>query len=262
MTSVGRTPENDHATEQGLGDADLAALGALLAEPARAKILLALDDGRALAASVLAAEAGVSPSTASSHLARLLDGGLLDVHVQGRHRYYRLAGGHVGELIEALARLAPRTPVRSLREDTRAHALRAARTCYDHLAGHLGVELFAAFIDRGWVVGGDGRHRLEGGGEDRLSSPGKDLSYRLTGAGCGGFATLGVTLPEPDSDGMLPLRYCVDWTEQRHHLSGIAGSALATRLLQLGWVRRLPRGRAVRVTAAGASELRERFGIG
>ncbi len=141
-----------------LGDADLAAVGAALAEPARARILAALGDGRALAASVLAAEAGVAASTASAHLARLLDAGLLEVLPQGRHRYYRLAGPHVAELLEALARVAPPAPVRSLREGTRAEALRTARTCYDHLAGRLGVALMTALIADGHVTGGDGRH--------------------------------------------------------------------------------------------------------
>src|SRR4051794_25771908 len=105
------------------GDADLAALGAVLAEPARARILLALGDGRAFPASVLASEAGVAPSTASGHLNRLVTAGLLEVLPQGRHRYYQLAGPHVGELLEALARVAPTAPVRSLRQGTRAEAL-------------------------------------------------------------------------------------------------------------------------------------------
>src|SRR3954447_9768332 len=151
------------------GDADLAALGAVLAEPPRARILLALGDGRALPASVLAAEAGVAPSTASAHLGRLLDAGLLTVRPQGRHRYYALAGPQVGELIEALARLAPAAPVRSLREGTRAHVLRRARTCYDHLAGRLGVALFGALIEQRLVRGGSGRHDPEQAREDRLS---------------------------------------------------------------------------------------------
>src|SRR5436309_11961186 len=112
------------------GDTDLAALGAVLAERARSRILLALGDGRALPASVLASEAGVAASTASGHLARLVDAGLLAVEPDGRHRYYRLAGPEVGRLIETLARVAPAAPVRSLREGTRAHALRRARTCY------------------------------------------------------------------------------------------------------------------------------------
>src|SRR4051794_28664518 len=113
------------------GDADLAALGAVLGDPARCRVLLALGDGRALAASVLAAEAGVAPSTASAHLARLVDAELLTVEAHGRHRYYRLAGPHVGRLLEALAQQAPAAPVRSLREGTRAHAVREARCCYD-----------------------------------------------------------------------------------------------------------------------------------
>src|SRR4051812_11250826 len=165
------------------GDADIAALGSVLAEPARARMLLALGDGRALAASVLASEAGVAASTASGHLARLVDAGLLAVTAQGRHRYYRLAGPEVGRLIETLAGIAPAAPVRSLREGTRAHALRAARTCYDHIAGRLGLELMQALIAGGAVAGGDGRHRVDADGGDRLSAPGHDVDYRLTPAG-------------------------------------------------------------------------------
>jgi DNA-binding transcriptional ArsR family regulator len=117
------------------GDTDIAAVAAVLADQSRAKMVLALGDGRALAATTLAAEAGVAASTASVHLAKLTDAGLLDVEAHGRHRYYRLSGPHVAELVEALARLAPASPVRSLREGSRAHAMRSARTCYDHLAG-------------------------------------------------------------------------------------------------------------------------------
>jgi DNA-binding transcriptional ArsR family regulator len=238
-----------------MGDTDLAAIGALLAEPARAKILMALGDGRALPASVLAAEAGVAPSTASSHLARLLEGGLLEVLPQGRHRYYRLAGPEIGELIETLARMAPTMPVRSLREDTRAHAIRAGRTCYDHLDGTpRGGRVRCA--DRSRLgAGGDGVHHLERARQDRLSSRGRDLNYRLTTAGHAKLSRLGVALAEPDPDGTLPLRYCVDWTEQRHHLSGAVGRSLASRLLELQWISRSPKGRAVKVTDLGQSRL-------
>src|SRR5450755_1704824 len=111
------------------GDADIAKIGSLVADPARARILLALGDGRALAASVLADEAGIAASTASAHLSKLVDGGLLTMERHGRHRYFALAGSDVGELIEALARLAPPAPVRSLRQGTTAHAVRRARTC-------------------------------------------------------------------------------------------------------------------------------------
>ena len=131
------------------GDADLAAVGALLAEPARAKVLLALGDGRSLPASVLASEAGVAPSTASHHLARLVDAGLIVAEARGRHRYFALAGPEVGGLIEAVARVAPPQPVRSLRQGTRAHAVRYARHCYDHLAGRLGVAVADALATDG-----------------------------------------------------------------------------------------------------------------
>jgi DNA-binding transcriptional ArsR family regulator len=237
------------------GDADVAAVASLLAEPARARIVMALGDGRALAASVLAAEAGVAPSTASEHLSRLVDGGLLHVLPQGRHRYYRLAGPYVGELLEALARVAPPAPVRSLRQGTRAEAIRTARTCYDHLAGRLGVALFAALIDAGHVVGGDGHHDPEAAQRDRLSAPGRDLDYRLTAPGAGALTELGVVLPQPASDGTLPLRYCIDWSEQRHHMAGRVGRALAARLLELRWLRRADGSRAVHVTDVGRREL-------
>jgi len=242
------------------GDTDIAALGAVLSERARARILLALGDGRALPASVLAAEAGVAASTASGHLARLVDAGLLTVTVQGRHRYYRLAGPEVGQLIETLARIAPAAPVRSLREGTRAHALRAARTCYDHIAGRLGVDLMQALIARGGVTGGDGRHHIDGDGGDRLSAPGHDVDYRLTPAGAQRLGALGIDVGEVGSDG-LALRYCVDWTEQAHHLSGPVGRAIADRLLELRWLRRAERSRALHVTDAGREALAKELGV-
>jgi DNA-binding transcriptional ArsR family regulator len=243
------------------GDADIAAVGAVLAEPARARILLALGDGRALPATTLAAEAGVARSTASGHLSRLVDSGLVSVHPQGRHRYFRLAGPEVGRLIEQLARLAPASPVRSLREHNRAHAIRAARTCYDHLAGRLGVSLFAALVDQGLVTGGDGMHDIDAAGHDRLSAPGRDRDYRLTAAGRRRFEALGVDLPRARADGTLALSYCVDWTEQRHHLSGHVGRALLDRMRALGWIERPTRGRAVLVTPAGRAGLARELGL-
>jgi DNA-binding transcriptional ArsR family regulator len=238
------------------GDADLAALGSVLAEPARARMLLALGDGRALAASVLASEAGVAASTASGHLARLVDAGLLEALPQGRHRYYRLAGPHVADLLEVLARVAPPAPVRSLRQGTQAEALRSARTCYDHLAGRLGVAVFGALLGNAYVVGGDGTHDPLAAAQDRLSAPGRDIDYRLTPSGRNALTDLGVQLPRSDA-----LRYCVDWSEQRHHLSGAAGRALAARLLELRWIRRADTGRAVFVTHLGRRELSANFGI-
>jgi DNA-binding transcriptional ArsR family regulator len=238
------------------GDADIAVLGSLLGDRSRARMLMALADGRALPATVLAAEAGVAASAASGHLARLVDAGLLAVTVQGRHRYYRLAGPHVGDLIEALARVAPAPPVRSLREDTRAHALRHARTCYDHLAGRLGVAVMRALIDDGAIAGGDGRHHPDGDGRDRLSARGHDVDYRLTDRGAERLATLGVT-----ATAGAALEYCVDWSEQAHHLSGRVGRDLTRSLLDRDWIRRAGRGRAVHLTDLGRRRLAAELGV-
>jgi DNA-binding transcriptional ArsR family regulator len=240
------------------GDADIAAVASLLADQARCKVLLALDDGRALPASVLADEAGVSRSTASSHLGKLTDAGLLSVETHGRHRYYRLAGPQVGELIEHLVRLAPPHPVRSLREGTRAARLRSARTCYDHLAGRLGVQIMGSLLDRGVLIGGDGRYEPHRDNHDSLSNPGHDVNYELSEGGRDFLVEIGVELPT----GTRPMvRYCVDWTEQRHHLSGALGRAVLDRTLSAGWVRRGPRGRAVTVTSRGQTAFADALGI-
>lgn len=245
-------------TEVVTGDVDIAALASLLSDPARCKVLLALDDGRALPASVLADEAGVSRSTASSHLAKLTDAGLLSVETHGRNRYYRLAGREVGELLEHLGRLAPMRPVRSLREGTRAARLRAARTCYDHLAGRLGVQLMGSLLEREILVGGDGRYDPRRDTRDALSSPGYDVHYELTDGGRDFLASIGVEIP----NSRRPLvRYCIDWTEQRHHVAGGLGRALLDRFLVAGWVKRAARGRGVAVTDSGGRAFADHFGI-
>jgi DNA-binding transcriptional ArsR family regulator len=240
------------------GDADIAAVAALLADPARCKVLLALGDGRALPASVLADEAGISRPTASSHLNKLTTAGLLTVETHGRHRYYRLSGSEVGELLEQLIRLAPPQPVRSLREGTRAARLRSARSCYDHVAGRLGVAVMGSLLDREALVGGDGRYHPGRDGHDALSSPGHDIQYELTGAGHDFLTGIGIEMPT----GKRPLvRYCVDWTEQSHHLAGGLGRAVLDRFLAAGWVKRVPRNRALTVTDEGRTALADAFGI-
>jgi DNA-binding transcriptional ArsR family regulator len=234
-------------------------VAAVLADPGRAKMVMAMGDGRALAASTLASEAGVAPSTASVHLTKLVDAGLCGVERHGRHRYYRLAGAEVGELLEALARLAPAAPVRSLREGTRAHAVRSARTCYDHLAGRLGTAVMGSLINQGVLVGGDGTFHVGTDGADRLSAPGRTYDYCLTEAGQAWMDDLGVKAP---SGSRRPfIRYCVDWSEQRHHLGGALGAALLARMLELDWLRQSPTSRAVHVTEAGRSAIADAFGI-
>jgi DNA-binding transcriptional ArsR family regulator len=243
-----------------IGDADIAALGSVLADQRRARILLALGDGRALPASVLAAEAGVAPSTASEHLGKLVDARLLTVEPHGRHRYFRLAGPEVGRLLETLAGVAPEAPVRSLRQGTRAQAVRAARTCYDHLAGQLGCALMDALLERGILAGGDGAFDPGQHPRDRLSSPGREVDYRLTDRGREALLELGV---DPEAGpGRRPLvQYCVDWSEQRHHLAGALGARIAARLFELGWIRRAARSRAVHLTEEGVAGLRDAFGV-
>ncbi len=242
-------------TEQ--GDADIAAVGALMADRGRCQILLALGDGRALPASRLAAEAGVSPATASSHLGKLTRAGLLTVEAYGRHRYYRLAGPSVMRLIEALGQFAPAQPVRSLRQSTQARRLRDARTCYDHLAGRLGVELMATLIARGYLEGGDGTFDPARAREDSRVGFGHDLDYALTVTGDGFLRDFGVQVPPRRPS----VRYCVDWSEQRHHLAGGLGSGLLGRLLELDWIRQSEATRAVEVTNSGRAGLRDTFGL-
>jgi DNA-binding transcriptional ArsR family regulator len=242
------------------GDTDLARVGALIGDPGRARVLQALADGRELPASVLASEAGVAASTASVHLGKLLDGGLVAVERHGRHRYYRLAAPEVARALEALAAVAPPAPVRSLRDGTRAQAVRAARTCYDHLAGRLGVALMAGLLREGVLTGGDGRYEL-GAGDDRPAAAGRELDYRLTDGGARRLRDLGVDVDSALAGPRAPIRYCIDWSEQAHHLSGALGAALAARLIELRWVTRLPRTRAVRVSDEGRARLAERLGV-
>ncbi|MFD7923657.1 ArsR/SmtB family transcription factor [Streptomyces sp. NPDC059740] len=236
-----------------LGDVDIATVAALFGERTRARVLTALAGGRALPASVLAAETGVSAPTMSAHLARLLDGSLVTVERNGRHRYYRLATPAVGEAVEALARLAPQQPVRSLRQGTRARALRRARTCYDHLAGELGVGLTTVLLDRGALCREDGATTTDRREDDRLSTRMATHPYRLGPHAPQVLAELGVDLAaETASASRRPLlRFCVDWSEQRHHLAGRLGAAVATALLDGGWAVRVPGTRALRLTGDG-----------
>jgi DNA-binding transcriptional ArsR family regulator len=221
-----------------MGEPDLAAVGALLAEPARAKVLLALLDGRSLPASLLASEAGIAPSTASHHLGRLVDAGLITVASRGRHRYFTLSGVEVAHLIEAVARVAPLQPIRSLRQGTRAHALRYARSCYDHLAGRLGVAVADALREQGMIVASDG------------------VCYMVTNQGAATLAGLGIDARAGDV-----VRGCLDWTEQRDHVAGRIGRVLMSRLLELGWLVRDERTRALHLTDAGRTDLPLQFGL-
>ncbi|MEU6120365.1 helix-turn-helix transcriptional regulator [Streptomyces sp. NPDC047123] len=239
---------------------DIARAAALIADPSRARMLKCLSDGRALPAGALAGEAGVGAATASVHLARLVEGGFVTVEPRGRHRYYRLAGPDISAALEALAVIAPPLPITSLKQSNRTHALHIARTCYDHLAGQLGAGLMRALLDRGVLTGHDGVHRAGRAAHDRPASYGRDVTYELTGTGRERLRELGV-----DADRLPPrrpaIRYCVDWSEHRHHLAGGLGAALTARLFALEWVRRGVGPRVVHLTDEGAAGLERTLGL-
>ncbi|WP_027345585.1 ArsR/SmtB family transcription factor [Hamadaea tsunoensis] len=214
---------------------DLAAFASLLADRTRASFCLALLDGRAWTVSELARMAAVTPSTATEHVHKLVGGGLLAEERQGRHRYVRLRDADTAQLIETLAQAAPVSArrVTGLADDRRRHALAYARTCYDHLAGALGVSITRAMTRHGFVTWTDGP--------------------ALTPTGSAWLAELGVKVPAPTR--RPPLRPCLDWTERQPHLAGAVGAALCDHLRAAGWVVPIGTGRALAVTDAGRAAL-------
>jgi DNA-binding transcriptional ArsR family regulator len=224
-----------------VGSPDLAALARLLADGTRASFCLALLDGRAWTAAELARHVGVAASTATGHLNLLVAGGLLAQERQGRHRYVRLADAATAELIESLASMAPPCPAQpgSLSVASRHQALARARTCYDHLAGTLGVLITEAMTLRGLL--------------DWEQGP------TLTSEGSSWLAALGVSLPSATRRPLV--RSCLDWTERRPHLAGAVGAALCSHALGSGWITRIGTGRAVVLTDAGRNAFREHLGL-
>jgi DNA-binding transcriptional ArsR family regulator len=217
-------------------------VAALVGDPARANILSALMDGRALTAGELAFAAGVSPQTTSGHLAKLTEARLLVPQKQGRHRYFRLATPAVGRMIESIMAVAADGPPRHIPPGKFDAALRNARTCYDHFAGRLGVGLADALVERGHVVLG------EDGGE--VSAP-----------GIGFLAEFGIDLAAVRQSRRAFCRPCLDWTERRPHIAGAVGAALAGRCFEMRWFERMRDSRALVITPAGRSGLAEVFGL-
>jgi DNA-binding transcriptional ArsR family regulator len=212
--------------------AALAEIASLLGDPSRANILVALMDGRALTAGELGARAHVTAATASGHLAKLLAGRLVAVEAQGRHRYYRLARKDVAVLIENLMVVSIDGPARHRPTGPRDEAMRAARSCYDHLAGRLAVGIADALVQRGAVVLADGAALVTDDGRRFLCD-------------------FGIDLTSPGGSKRPLCRTCLDWSERRPHLAGTLGALLLDRLLALNWVARVPESRAIRVTPAG-----------
>jgi DNA-binding transcriptional ArsR family regulator len=210
-------------------DRDLAAVAVLIGDPARAAMLDALAAGAALPAGELARRAGVKPATATAHLRRLTEGGLVKVRAQGRHRYHELSGPQVAAALEALAQIAPSAPVRSLREHSEAGKLAEARTCYDHLAGRRGVEL---------------RDRLLACGALREVN---DRDHAITSRGSALLGALEIDAGRLEASRRMLARACIDWTQRRPHLAGALPAAVTARFIELGWLSR-GQGRGLRVT--------------
>ena len=216
----------------------IASIAALIGDPARANMLTALMNGRALTARELAEAGGIAPPTASGHLARLVEAGLLDVRRQGRHRYYRLSGADVAETLEALMGLAQRTGAVPVRTGPRDAALRESRLCYDHLAGERGVALLESLQRRKMVDEGD--------------------TLQLNDDGRAFLADLGIKVDEL-ARGRRPLsRACLDWSERRSHLGGALGAALLEMMIERSWLRR-GEGRVLRFSPAGIRSFEEAF---
>ncbi|ANA35168.1 hypothetical protein R82526_02496 [Ralstonia mannitolilytica] len=215
----------------------------LIADPARAAMLTALLDGRALPAGELAHAAGITAQTASTHLAKLVEGGLLAVETEGRHKYFRLAGAHVAQALEHLAAITPAAAVRRATPSPKARELGFCRCCYDHLAGQVGVAVTQALQSHGYLV------------------PMPDKQYEVTPAGVVWFGEVGLNVRDirPTRRGLA--RQCLDWTERAHHLAGPLGVQFLRRLCDAGWMLRARQSRAVLVTPKGWQELHRRLGI-
>ncbi|MFC5067503.1 ArsR/SmtB family transcription factor [Flaviflagellibacter deserti] len=218
----------------------IAEVASLIGDPARANILSALMGGKALTAGELAWNAGVSAQTTSGHLAKLSEAGLLAVEKQGRHRYYRLASSEIAQVMEALMNVAATGPKRHRPTGPKDEAMRLARTCYDHMAGRLGIAIADALCAHGRLILSDGSGAVTEEGQKFFCEFGVDLKTGGKRALC---------------------RTCLDWSERRPHLAGRLGAALFTRSLDLGWVARIPDSRSLRITPPGRLGFAKTFGL-
>ncbi|WP_336077903.1 ArsR/SmtB family transcription factor [Paenibacillus sp. 203] len=221
---------------------NIAMIASLVSEPSRAAILTALLDGRFHTASELAHMAGIKPQTASFHLAKMTEAQVVTVEKQGRHRYYGIQDPEVARVMESFLSIAPPVPIHSFKHASENEALRLARTCYDHVAGQLGVQLMNFFIQKGILFEDqDGLH---------ITEPGEAF-----------FTDFRIDLIKTRQKRRSFSHKCLDWSERRHHLAGALGSAVLDRLFELHWIERLPTTRAIRITADGKRGFKEIFSI-
>jgi DNA-binding transcriptional ArsR family regulator len=222
-------------------------IASAIGEPARARMLFALLDGRARTSTELALVAEVTPSTASIHLGRLRDSSLVRLHVQGRHRYYRIENRRVADMLERLSVLAGTRAERTgdgFRASTPAHLV-GARSCYDHIAGALGVSLHDVLVAQGWLT----------------SDGARSSAYSLTQNGERELAKMGIDVARLRASRRRFAFGCLDWSERRPHLGGALGAALLTTMIDRRWLKRERHSRALRITAIGTRELASRLGL-
>lgn len=221
---------------------NIAEIAALFGETSRAAILTSLLDGRLYTASDLAYRAGITPQTASFHLGKLAEGGLVSVEKHGRHRYYQLANGEVASLLESFLVISPQPEVKSLKQSAQMIMLQKARTCYDHLAGKLGVGITDSMLDSGY-----------------LKKDGKE--FALTEAGVQFVINFGLDLESIKKKRRSLSHACLDWSERSYHLAGALGNQLMQHFFDLGWITPLPGIRAVKVTDQGKAGFKQYFNI-
>lgn len=219
---------------------DIGRVAATIGDPTRIRMLLLLMEGRSLTAKELAYGAGVEPATASAHLRRLEADALITSLASGRYKYFGLRSPAVAEMIESLMVVAPEKPA-DPRRSTVPENLRAARLCYDHLAGELGTDISAKLLARGWITQPGDTH----------------AEYDVTPAGEHAFATLGIDVPALRGGRRRFAYGCMDWSERRPHLAGALGAAMAERCIALGWLARQKHSRALSVTVSGEAGLRD-----
>lgn len=231
----------------------MARVGALIGDPARANILTALLAGQALTASELAQEAGITPATASGHLAQLVAGSLIAACRQGRHKYFTLSGPEAAQLLEAMMGFAGgHGQLLRTRPGPRDHSLRHARVCYDHLAGETGVQLYDSLVGRGFLGFGQAGSGQTGSGQ-------ADAGLGLTAAGAAFCGGLGIDIANLRSGRRPVCRECLDWSARRPHLAGALGQALFELMRDEGWIHRETGSRAVRFLAGGQARFDAAF---
>ncbi|MED1543477.1 winged helix-turn-helix domain-containing protein [Bacillus inaquosorum] len=211
---------------------NIAKISSLLSDPSRSSILLSLMDGRIHPAGELAYLANIKPQTASFHLNKMLEAKLISVEKHGRHRYYRLSNSEAANVIEQLLSIAPKEKVTSLKDSKEKSDLHFARTCYDHLAGYVGVQITNSLVEQGMLKK-------------------VDLNFEVTSEGSLFFSNFGINEEQQRNKRRAFARCCLDWSERQHHLAGALGNALLVRMLEEKWIVRMPKTRAIKITQSG-----------